>query len=220
MWRGRPVSPMGAESQRSAQTVLPKSGFTWWSCGHCSFHRQIDVIALISPVANTTLSLAYPGQALSQYSALSCCFPTAFWVAKGEIWGFFLQLEDVARAQQAWQHRHVFGHSWGHTVCTGGISETWHGVVWPQAGQAGLCFPSALWRAAGTAAPPNASGSTKSAGPARRDVSPGHGQLQAGSVPGMASLPPPSLGDLTRGLYLFFPNAHADETIIDLGWRT
>lgn len=153
---------MGAKPQRSAQTVLPKSGFTWWSCGHCSFHRQIDIIALISPVANTTLSLAYPGQALSQYSAPSCWFPTAFWVAKGEIWGFFLQLEDVARARQAWQHRHVFGHSWGHTVCTWGISETWHGGVWPQAGQAGLCFPSALWRAAGTAAPPNASGSTVS----------------------------------------------------------
>lgn len=78
----------------------------------------------------------------------------------------------------------------------------------------------ALWRAAGTAAPHDASGSTKSAGPARRDVSPGHGRLQAGSVPGVASLPPPSLGDLTRGSYMFFPNARAVEMIIDLGRGT
>lgn len=62
------VSSAGAASQRSAETLLPKSGSAWRSPGHRSFHRLIDVIALISPVANTTLFLAHPGQALSRYS--------------------------------------------------------------------------------------------------------------------------------------------------------
>lgn len=59
---------MARESQRSAEAVLSESGFTSWSPRQRSFHPLIDLIALISPAANTALFLAYPGQALSQLS--------------------------------------------------------------------------------------------------------------------------------------------------------
>lgn len=56
------------ESQHSAQAVVWESGFTSWSPGQRSFHPLIDLMALISPAASTALFLAYPGQALSQFS--------------------------------------------------------------------------------------------------------------------------------------------------------
>lgn len=66
----------------------------------------IDLMALISPAASTALFLAYPGQALSQFSTRTHWLPAAF--------------SAVPSYHVSWCC-HADGHGWGQ----GSVTRTW-----------------------------------------------------------------------------------------------